>query len=394
MNPSVGRINQLARSIGASPTMSAAGAGTSHPDPINLAVGEPAEPPPDFVVEAACDALRKGHTKYGPATGLPELREALAAEQTRRDGVPRNADHVIVTAGSKPALLDTLRVLLDPGDEVLVLAPYWPSFLDQVQWAGGKPVVVTSHSDLPDPDAVAAAITPRTTMLIVNSPNNPSGRVYDHARLRAIADLVVSHDLWVLIDQAYVGLELDGLAPTLLAVAPELADRAIIAESFSKRFAMTGLRLGAALAPPDVIDGLARLATAGTTHPCIVTQHAGLAALQHGGGWIEVQRDNYRRRRAMVLDALRELPGVKTPRPEAAMYVFPDVGELLRGLGFKSDSELTDALLAEAGLRLVPGSAFGFPGCVRLSYGTTDRRLEEGLSRLTSFVTRRSGSTA
>ncbi|TDJ74185.1 MAG: aminotransferase class I/II-fold pyridoxal phosphate-dependent enzyme [Planctomycetota bacterium] len=365
--------------------MSAANAPVAHPHPISLAIGEPAEGAPPPVIEAAVRALREGRARYGPPAGLPRLRELVAEDLARKTGLPWLADEVIVTAGGKPALLDTMRCILEPGDEVLVLAPYWPSFLDQVAWAGGTAVVVAPGADLlPDPDAIAAACGPRTKVLILNDPSNPTSRALAPELLARIAAVAERADLWLLVDQVYVDLALEGEHRTLLRVAPEVKERTVVVESFSKRFAMTGLRLGAAAGPEHLIAAMTRLASASTTHPNMIAQYAGIAALEMDDEWIEAQRTRYRRRRDRALAGLAGIEGVQCARAECAFYLFPAIGRWMAARGTARDTDVTDALRAQ-GLLLVPGSAFGAPGHLRLSYGLADEELDEALGRLRRF---------
>jgi len=382
-------LNALAKSTAPSATMLAAATATDHPDPINMAVGEPAEPAPPFLVEAAKAALDQGETRYSQAAGIAELREALAQDQERNDGCPRPPQEVLVTAGAKPALMDALRVLLEPGDEVLIPAPFWPTFLDQALWAGGVPKVVPPGEDgIVSVSTLEQAAGDRTRVLILNSPVNPSGRVLGAELMGEIAAWATARGLWILADQAYLHLAFDPPAPTLLSAAPQAREKTVVVESFSKRFAMAGLRLGAALGPAPIIAAMESLVTASSTHPSTLSQHAGLAALRHGDAWVEEQRDIHRRRRDKVLETLDGIPGVEPGNPEAALYVFPEVEELLEMRGFPDDATFCAALLAEEGVRIVPGSAFGQSGYLRLSYGLEDSRLEEALTRLAGFAER------
>ena len=367
---------------GGSATMAASAGPLLHPDPIHLAMGEPAEGLPPVLEEAARRALAEGATRYGPPAGHADLREALAASQTGRDGLARAAENVIVTAGAKPALIDAMRVLLEPGDEVLVLSPHWPTYCDQARAAGAVPVTVPpGPGQLPDAAAVEAAVGPRTRALIVNSPNNPTGRVLSRETLSSLADVARRRALWVLADQAYVDLTYGEPAPTWLTVAPDLAEQSVVVETFSKRFSMTGLRLGAAIAPADVVAALTDLASTATTHPNSVAQRVGLAALSEADGWLEEQRARYRRRHLLALEALNALPGVTVGPADAALFLLPNVEGALANLGLDSDAEFAKLLAERAGVLVVPGSAMGAPGHLRVSLGATDARLEEAFAR-------------
>jgi len=381
------QLNRLAARAPGSPTMLAATGGTRHPDPISLAVGEPAEAPPGEVVEAAVAAARASRGRYGPAGGLPALRERLAAEHVARTGVPTGTDSVLVTIGGKQALYLALRCVVEPGDEVLVSAPCWPSFPSQVEWCGARAVVVESDEELlPDPERLAAACTARTRAVIVNSPANPTGRALPTERLLAIARLVQDRDLWLVSDEVYRDSSLDGAPPEPLSVAPELTPRAVVVDSFSKRFAMTGYRLGYAVAPPPLIAAMTRLVASSTTHPCSISQHAGLAALALDGRWEAEQRARYRRRRDRLLARLAAVPDLRCVVPDAALFAFPDVRGWLAHDGRGSDGDLARGLREEAGVLVVPGSAFGAPGHLRVGTGVEDERLEQALDRLVAHL--------
>ena len=356
------RLGAAVEGLAGSATMAAAAARTAHPWPIQLGIGEPCESPAEFVVEAAARAARDGLARYGPAAGLPRLRELAARDQWRKSGLPRGVDEVLVTAGGKPALLDGLRCMLDAGDEVLVLAPYWPSFLQQVELAGGRARIVPAGADgLPDPGRIAATCTPRTRALILNDPCNPSSRCLSDERLRAIGQVARRHELWILADQVYADLVLDGPPASLLRAAPELRERTLVVESFSKRFAMSGYRLGYAAGPRALIEAMTRLATASTTCVNALAQYAGIAALTMDERWIDEQRARYRVRRDWMHAQLSALGWPLGPRPEAAFYLLLPLGEGV------DDLAAARALREQEGLSLVAGSAFGAPGHLRLA---------------------------
>lgn len=374
-------LSALAQALVPSATMAAAAAANVHPDPINLGIGEPVEPPAEEVSAAAMRAARDGEARYGPADGLPELRELAAEDQTRRSGIARSLENVIITAGGKPALMDAMRCLVNPGDEVLVLAPFWPSFLQQVQLAGGVARIVQPGPDmLPDPAAIASACTERTRLVILNNPGNPTSQILGAERLRAIAEVVDEHDLWVLADEVYSGLVLDGDSRGLLNICPDLADRTVVVESFSKRFCMTGYRLGYACAPAAVIEAMTRLATASTTCVNILAQHAGMAALRMDGSWVEGQRRTYLRRRDETAARLLAMGCDLHKTPEAGFYHF------FRAPGVEDDVTWARGLFEQEGVTLIPGTAFGVPSRMRLSYGATDARLEEAAVRIQHYL--------
>lgn len=382
-------LNARAGRSGLSPTMAGASAPCLHPDPVDLTVGEPEGLPPMAVREAAARAALEGRTRYGPAQGLPALREAMAADLTRRDGVPRTLDDVLVTAGGKPAILDALRCVLEPGDEVLIFAPYWPTFKDQVVWAGGTPVIVAPGPDLlPAEGALDRALSPRTRAVILNQPANPTGRVWDIPRLHDLADVILERDLWLVLDQVYGTLTLDGPERPFLRTCPDLAGQTLLVESFSKRFAMTGYRLGAAAGPQGLIRAMTRLGSTSVTHPGMISQHAGIAALGLDGAYEREMVAGLRVRRDRLQAGLDAIEGVRCGRPEGAIYLFPHVGAWLESRGSASDQELASRLRDEAGVKVLPGSAFGAPGYLRISIAASLESLDKALDRMTTFFHR------
>jgi aspartate aminotransferase len=379
-------LNARAASAAPSPTMAGALAPCRHPDPVDLTVGEPEGLPPREVREAAARAALEGHTRYGPAGGLPELRERLARDLTRRDGVARTQANLLVTAGGKPALLDGMRCLLEPGDEVVLFAPYWPTFRDQILWAGGVPVIVPPGPDLlPAEGALEAALGPRTRAVILNQPANPTGRVWPPDRLQALARVVLERNLWVILDQVYGTLTLDGPETPLLRTCPELAGNTLLVESFSKRFAMTGYRLGAASGPPALIQAMTVLGSTSVTHPCMISQHAGLQALHLDGAWERAMVEGLRTRRDRLQPALDALDGVQCPAPEGAIYLFPEVVAWMARHGVATDLELAARLRDESGVKVLPGTPFGAPGHLRISIAASLEALDKARERLVGF---------
>ena len=379
-------LNARASAGAMSPTMAAAAAISAHHDPVDLSVGEPAGPPPQAVREAAAAAALEGRSRYGPVAGLARLRALVAADLTRRDGVHRVAEDVLITAGGKPAILDALRCVLEPGDEVVIFAPYWPSFKDQILWAGGVPVIVEPGADLlPSLEALGEAITARTRAVIVNQPSNPSGQVWDGPRIRRLAELAQRHGLWVIVDQVYGTLTLDGPEVPFLQTAPDLAQQCLVVESFSKRFAMTGYRLGACAGPRTLVKAMTTLASTTVTHACTLSQHAGVAAMETDGTWEEEMQDQLRARRAVLLKGFHDLPRTRVTMPHGGLYLFPDVSDWLKAHDGTSDVALAARLRDEAGVKVLPGSAFGAPGHLRLCFAGEVARLELAVQRLRAF---------
>jgi len=368
--------------------MGAAAAGSPHADPISLAVGEPAEAPPLEVVEAGRRAIVEGRTRYDSAGGLAALRRGLAAEHEARTGVATAPEQVVVSAGGKAALIDALRCLLEPGDEVLVLAPYWPTYLDQVRWCGAVPVVVPSAAGAVDIGGLEAAATPRSRVLVLNTPNNPSGGVLSPDEMARVAAFAEARDLWVVSDEVYRGLQYTGPAGGAVAAVPDLAERTVTIESFSKRFAMTGYRVGAAVAPLPLARALLALSEAATTHPATASQHAAVAALARDGGGEAEQRARYQARTARVAAALDAVDGITCAAPPATFYAWPEVGGWLARHGVPHVEDLGRSLREEQGRRVVSGEVFGAPTHLRISCGLDDPRLDEALERLTAHLDR------
>ena len=379
-------LNALAASVGMSPTMMASATPCLHPDPVDLSVGEPHALPPLPVRQAAAAAALEGRTRYGPAAGLPRLRALMAENLSLRDGIARSAEDIAITAGGKPAIQDALRCILNPGDEVVIFAPYWPTFRDQILWAGGIPVIVPPGEDLlPSLEALDQAVGPRTRAIIVNQPSNPSGRVWDAARIARLAELALRHECWVIMDQVYGTLTLDGPEQPFLRTAPELARQCLVIESFSKRFAMTGYRLGAAAGPRQLIQAMVTLGSSSVTHPCMISQHAGIAAMELDGVWEAANLHQLRERRDAMVAGFQGLPGITVQIPEGGLYVFPKVSQWNAAHGLDSDALLAARLRDEAGVKVMPGSAFGAQGHLRCCFVGERERLDLAIQRLRTF---------
>ena len=387
MNPgSQPPLNALAASVGMSPTMMASATPCKHPDPVDLSVGEPHAMPPLAVREAAASAALEGRSRYGPAAGLPRLRALMAENLSQRDGIARSAEDIAITAGGKPAIQDALRCILEPGDEVVIFAPYWPTFRDQILWAGGIPVIVEPGDDLlPTLEALDKAVGPRTRAIIVNQPCNPSGLVWDAARIGRLSELAQRHQCWVIVDQVYGTLTLDGAEVPFLRTAPELAGQSLVIESFSKRFAMTGYRLGAAAGPRPLIQAMVTLGSSSVTHPCMISQHAGITAMELDGAWESENLLQLRARRDAMVACFQGLPGVRIQVPQGGLYVFPDVSAWKTAHGVATDALLAARLRDEAGVKVMPGSAFGSQGHLRLCFVGEQPRLELAIQRLRDF---------
>lgn len=361
---------------------------------INFSAGEPDFGTPEHIKQAAIDALAAGFTRYTPVAGIPELRQAICASLAAR-GVTYEPADIVVSCGAKHSLYNAMQVLLNEGDEVILSAPYWVSYYEQVKLAGGVPVVVTTGPDTGfklTPGLLEAAITPRTRLLILNSPCNPTGAVYSREELAALAEVIVARNLIVISDEIYAALLYDGLTHTSIAsLAPEVKERTILIDGVSKTYAMTGWRIGYAAGPRPVAKAMTDLQSHSTSNPTSIAQKAAVAALTGSQEAVETMRREFEQRRNRILAGLRELPGIECNQPGGAFYVFPFIGKLFgrkfRGLVLGNSTDVATALLNEFQVAVVPGVAFGAEPYLRLSYATSMDQIEAGLERLRAFVT-------
>jgi aspartate aminotransferase len=364
-------------------------------DVIGFGAGEPDFPTPEPIVQAAiaaCSDPAMHH--YTPAGGLPKLRQAVA-DKTRRDsGYDVTPAQVLITNGGKQAVYEGFATLLDPGDEVLLPAPYWTTYPEAIALAGGVPVVVdtdTASGYLATVEQLEAARTERTKILLFCSPSNPTGAVYPPAAVEAIGRWAVEHDLWVMTDEIYEHLLYDGAtAPSMPVLVPELADRCVVLNGVAKTYAMTGWRVGWMIGPTDVVTAATNLQSHATSNVSNVAQAAALAAVTGDLSAVAMMRAAFDVRRKTMVRMLREIPGVECPTPEGAFYCFPSVkallGKPLRGRTPTSSAELAELVLDEVEVAVVPGEAFGAPGCFRLSYALGDEDLAEGVGRIAKLL--------
>lgn len=362
---------------------------------IGFGAGEPDFPTPDHVVAAAAEACRDPAThRYSPAPGLPELREAVADKTARDSGLEVTPGQVVITNGAKHALLATFTTLLDPGDEVLLPAPYWVSYPEQIRFAGGQPVVLPTTPRTGfrvGVDELERASSDRTRALVLSSPSNPTGAVYPPAELVEIGRWAARREIWVITDEIYEHLVYGQTEfASLPVVAPEAAERCVVVNGVSKSYAMTGWRVGWLIAPEPVASGAARLQSHATSNVCNVAQRAALAALTGPQDHLPERRETFDRRRRITVDRLSSLPGVTCTEPQGAFYAFPRVEDLLGGTvdgrEVHSSLQLAEVLLEAAKVAVVPGEGFGAPGYLRLSYALGEEDLVEGLDRLAAAL--------
>ncbi|KAA9151657.1 pyridoxal phosphate-dependent aminotransferase [Microbacterium lushaniae] len=358
---------------------------------ISYAAGEPDFATPQFIVDAAAEALGDpANFRYTPAVGLPVLREAIAAKTLRDSGLEVEASQVIVTNGGKQAVYQAFQTVVNPGDEVLLPAPYWTTYPEAIALADGVPVEVFAGADQEykvTVDQLEAARTDRTTTLVFVSPSNPTGAVYTPEETKAIGDWALAHGLWVITDEIYQNLVYDGAhAASIVEAVPDLAGQTILLNGVAKTYAMTGWRVGWMVGPADAIKVAANLQSHLSSNVNNIAQRAALAALSGPQDEAEGFRLAFDRRRRLIVSELAKIPGVSVPEPLGAFYVYPDVTGLLgrewRGTTPTTSLELADLILEEAEVAVVPGEAFGPSGYLRLSYALGDDQLLEGVQRL------------
>ncbi len=362
---------------------------------IGFGAGEPDFPTPDYIVQAAIAACSdpRWH-RYTPAGGLPELKEAIAAKTLRDSGLAVKASQVLVTNGGKQALYNAFATLLDPGDEVLLPAPYWTTYPESIRLAGGTPVEVMTDETSGYRVTVAqleAARTEHTKVLVFVSPSNPTGAVYTPAEVKAIGEWAQEHGLWVVTDEIYEHLVYgDAEFASMPVLVPELADRCVVVNGVAKTYAMTGWRVGWMIGPDDVVKAATNLQSHATSNVANVSQIAALAAVSGDLSAVEEMKVAFDRRRMLMVGLLDAIPGVDCPTPEGAFYVYPSVkgliGKTLHGARIESSAHLSGLILDEAEVAVVPGEAFGTPGYVRLSYATSDSDITEGVGRMAGLL--------
>jgi aspartate aminotransferase len=362
---------------------------------IGFGAGEPDFPTPEYIVDAAIAAARNPkYHHYTPVPGLPELREAVAAKTKRDSGFETAAANVLITNGGKQAVYNAFAALLDPGDEVLLVAPYWTTYPEVIKLAGGVPVeVVTDETSgyLATVEQLETARTTRTKVLLFVSPSNPTGAVFPREAIVEIGRWAASHGLWVVTDEIYEHLVYGGAQHVSIATAvPELGDRVVVLNGVAKTYAMTGWRVGWLIGPIDVVKAATNLQSHSTSNVSNMAQVAALAAVSGDLSTVATMREAFDRRRRTIVSMLSDIPGVVCPEPLGAFYAYPSVkgllGKPLRGRVASTSSELAGIILDEAEVAVVPGEAFGTPGYLRLSYALGDADLAEGVSRMAKLV--------
>jgi len=361
-------------------------------DVIGLSAGEPDFDTPEFVKDAAVQAIRDGKTKYTAVDGIPELKDAIIAKFARDNSLSYTRSQITVNAGGKHTLFNALVASLDAGDEVIIPAPYWVSYPDIVRFAGGEPVFIQAGADQNyklSPDQLESAITPKTRWIILNSPSNPSGAAYSKDELKALGEVLLKHDhVMVLTDDMYEHIwYADTPFATIAEACPGLYDRTLTMNGASKAYAMTGWRIGYAGGPEWLINAMRKLQSQSTSNPCSISQYAVLAALNGPQEFLAERNAAFRQRRDLVVAMLNDAPGLECPTPEGAFYVYPDCSGIIGkttpgGKTIENDEDLIGYFLDEARVAAVHGGAFGMSPGFRVSYATSEDVLREACSRI------------
>ncbi|MBN3950689.1 MAG: pyridoxal phosphate-dependent aminotransferase [Nostoc sp. NMS7] len=354
-------------------------------DVCSFSAGEPDFDTPAHIKTAAVKALDEGKTKYGAAAGEPKLREAIAHKLKIDNGLDYKSENVLVSNGGKHSLYNLIVALIDPGDQVIIPAPYWLSYPEMVTLAGGVSVIVPTDATTGykiTPEQLRKAITPKTKLFILNSPSNPTGMVYTPDEIKALAKVIVDTDILVVSDEIYEKILYDGAEHISIgSLGKEIFDRTLISNGFAKAYSMTGWRLGYLAGPVEIIKAASTIQGHSTSNVCTFAQYGAIAALQSPQDCVEEMRQAFAKRRQVMLERLNAIPGLSTASPDGAFYLFPDISKT----GLKS-LEFSDALLEEYQVAVIPGIAFGADDNIRLSYATDMATIEKGMDRLEKFV--------
>ncbi|MBX3120398.1 MAG: pyridoxal phosphate-dependent aminotransferase [Fimbriimonadaceae bacterium] len=357
-------------------------------DVLNFGAGEPDFDTPTVVCDAAVEAIRSGFTRYTPTSGIPELKSAIAAKLFRQNAFKAEPNQIVVSSGAKQSCFNTLTVLLDPGDEVILIAPYWMTYYEQIVLNGGVPVIVqtdSSTSFVPSFESIREKVTPKTKAILINSPSNPTGAVYTRETLKEIATLALRHNFWIISDEIYEQLVYGIEHTSIASFSPEVAERTITIGGCSKSFAMTGWRIGYAVAPAEVAKKMTNFQDQVTSNPNSFAQKGAVAAYTMPDDAVIAMREEYRARRDQIAASMNLIPGVYAPEPRGAFYLFADISKHL-GERFSDDCALAEYLLENALVATVPGSVFCGPGHIRLSYATSREDIHRGVERIANAL--------
>ncbi len=362
-------------------------------DVIGLAAGEPDFVTPEPIQQAAVTALKQGQTRYTAVSGTTELKQAVVDKFARENGLHYTPEQILVSCGAKHSCYNLCQALLDPGDQVVIPAPYWVSYPDMVRLADGEPVFIQADQTQGfkiTPAQLEAAITERTRLLFLNSPNNPSGTVYSPAELQALADVLLAQpQVLIASDDIYEHILFGGQHfQNIVNVAPQLAERTLVINGVSKAYAMTGWRIGYAAGPAELIAAMTKIQSQSTSNPTAIAQAAAVAALNGDQHSVAEMRTAFEQRHALMVNALNQIPGVNCAAAGGTFYLFPSMHQAIEALsGVANDIQLAEFLLDRAGVAVVPGSAFGSPGHVRISFAASQSQLEAGAERIRQALT-------
>jgi len=394
----VKELSRIARGVRASTTMAIDSLykqmKAEGQDVIGFAAGEPDFNTPDHIKEAAYQAIRDNFTRYTPASGMVELKQAACDRMKADCGVDYTPAQVVIASGAKHMVYLALRALVNPGDEVILPTPAWVSYYELIRIVGGIPVMLPASEEEDfkiTPEKLEQAITTQTKAIILNNPSNPTGMVYDAGQLRALADVCVRHDLYIIADEIYYGLLYDGKTFTSIAsLGEEVKRRTILVNGVSKSYAMTGWRIGYAMAEPEIAKLMADYVSHSTGSPCSISQRAAMAGLTASQEEVHTMREAFQARRDYMVERMNQIPGVSCIRPEGAFYVMMNIqkliGRTLGGITIRDDNDFATAFLKQGLVAVVPGEGFGAPGFVRWSYATSMENIKEGLDRLDRFL--------
>ncbi|MBN2330335.1 MAG: pyridoxal phosphate-dependent aminotransferase [Candidatus Aenigmarchaeota archaeon] len=361
-------------------------------DVVNFTAGEPDFDTPDFIKEAAMEAIRSGFTKYTAAPGMPELREAIAKKLRHENGLDYPGSQIVVSCGGKHSLYNVFQALCNPGDEVIVPTPFWVSYSEQVKLCSSKPVFVGTREEngfrLLAED-LEKRVSSKTKAILLNSPCNPTGAVIDRKELKKIASIAVENGIYVVSDEIYEYLVYEGEHVSIASLGDEIRERTITVNGASKAYSMTGWRIGWAAGPADVMKMIGNFQSHTTSNPASISQKAYLAALNGPRDSIHRMRDEFRKRRDLIVTRLNEARPISCIKPHGSFYVFPNVSACLTG-GIRDSMSFSRKLLEEARVAVVPGSAFGGEGHVRISYACSKETIEKGIDRIVDFLKKRS----
>jgi aspartate aminotransferase len=380
-----GRVSQVTPSLTLAIAAKAKAMKVDGIDVCSFSTGEPDFDTPAHIKAAAEKALDEGKTKYGPAAGEPKLREAVARKLKTDNALDYKPDNVIITNGGKHSLFNLMLALIEPGDEVIIPAPYWLSYPEMVTLASGVPIIVNTDASTGykiTPEQLRKAITPKTKLFVLNSPSNPTGMVYTPNEIKALAEVVVEEDILVVSDEIYEKILYDGAKHLSIgSLGKEIFERTIISNGFAKGYSMTGWRVGYLAGPIDLIKATITIQSHSTSNVCTFAQYGAIAALEESQDCVEEMRQAFAKRRQVMLERVNAIPGLSCSIPDGAFYLFPDISKT----GLKS-LEFANTLLEEKQVAVIPGIAFGADDNIRLSYATDMATIERGMDRLEKFV--------